>query len=222
MKYRGLGIGAAALAVVLLVIGLVMQNQSSFSHNYVRSQLSAHGIVFTPVSGLLPQQKKVACLVANTGKPLTTGSQAECYGLYQIGIDVTQIDHGKTYFQDHYNGYLMRQTMYTALAKDPQAKLPATQAAVQASQKADSIANDLLAGEATKGLLLTAYGFSILGDRAGQAALTCFIIAGALALAAAALLVLSRRRRDRTTRTIDFTSAEGEASAAQPSAVGVR
>ena len=116
----------------------------------------------------------------------------------------------------------MRQTMYAALAKDPQAKLPATQAAVQASQKADSIANDLLAGEATKGLLLTAYGFSILGDRAGQAALTCFIIAGALALAAAALLVLSRRRRDRTTRTIDFTSAEVEASAPQPTAAGVR
>ena len=165
MKTKGWAIGAAALAVVLLVIGLVMQNQSNFSNHYVKTQLASHGIVFTPVSQLLPAQKQQSCLVNNAGKLMTTGTQAECYALYQIGIDITQIDHGKTYFQDHYNGYLADQKMYAALKTDPQAKLPATQAAIQASQKADGIANALLAGEATKGLLLTAYGFSILGVR---------------------------------------------------------
>jgi hypothetical protein len=195
MKNKGLAIGAAVLAVVVFAIGIVLQHESDFSNNYVKDQLTAHAIRFTPAAGLMPAQQKVPCLVHNAGKPLTTGKQAECYALYQIGIDLTMVDHGKTYFQDHYNGYLERQKMYTALKSDPNAQRPATQAVVERSQRADAIANDLLAGEATKGLLLSAYGFSILGDRAGQAATACFVIAGMLALAALALFVASRRRR---------------------------
>ena len=195
MKSKGISVTAGVLALVLLALGLVMQNQSSFSNDYTSSQLKAHGIYFTPVANLMPSQQKVPCLVANAGKPLLTGKQAECYALYQIGIDLTVVDHGKTYFQDHYNGYLTRVKMYAALAKDPNAKLPATQAIIQQSQKADTIANDLLAGEATKGLLLTAYGFSVLGDRAGLAALVCFIFAGLALLTSVGYLMMSMRRR---------------------------
>src|SRR4051812_26445885 len=195
MKARAFAIGAAVLAVVAFTVGLVLQHEANFSNDYVKEQLSAHGIRFTPVVGLLPAQKKVPCLVHNAGKLLTTGAQAECYARYQIGIDLTMVDNGKTYFQDHYNGYLERVKMYTALKADPNATKPATQTAIKTSQRADAIANDLLAGEATKGLLLTAFGFSILGERAGQAALACFLIASALALAAIVLFAMSRRRR---------------------------
>lgn len=194
MSAKKSAIGFGFAAVVLLALGLVLQNQSDFSNNFVAGQMKAHGIYFTPVSHLMPIQQRVPCLVANAGKPLLTGAQAECYAMYQIGLDLTVVDHGKTYFEDHYNGYLMRQKMYAALRADPSAKLPATQAAISASQKADAIANDLLAGEATKGLLLTAYGFSILGERAGQAALALFLLSGLSLLAALGLFFAPRRR----------------------------
>lgn len=192
MKTKGFTIGALLSALVLLVLGAVLQNQSSFSNNYVKSQLVAHGISFTPKEGLMPSQQQIKCLVKNAGKPLKTGKQAECYALYQIGIDLTVVDNGKTYFEDHYNGYLSRVKMYDALKADPNS--PATLELVKISNRAYSIANDLLAGEATKGLLLTAYGFSILGERAGQAALACFVLAGVLLLAGIALFVRSQRK----------------------------
>ena len=94
MKRRGLTIGAFVLAVVLLVLGLVLQSQADFSSNYVKTQFAERGIIFTPADALLPAQKKVRCLVANAGKPLTTGKQAECYAKYQIGIDLTLVDNG--------------------------------------------------------------------------------------------------------------------------------
>ena len=60
-----------------------------------------------------------------------------------------------------------------------------------ASRKAD----DLLAGEATRGLLLAGYGFSVIGDRLAQAALVCFVVAGLLLIAGIVLLVVSNRKR---------------------------
>ena len=193
MNRRGLSIGLGLLAIVLVAVGAVMQNQSNFSHHYVTTQLAEHGIVFTPAANLLPAQQKIPCLVANADKPLKTGKQAECYGRYQIGIDLTLIDNGKTYFQDHYNGFLTRQKMYAAVKSDPNST--ATQELVKQSAAADTTANDLLAGEATKGLLLAAYGFSVLGDRAGQAAMVCFVVAGLLLVAAVGLFVVSSGKR---------------------------
>src|SRR4051794_36897791 len=45
-------IGGAALAVVLLVLGLVLQNQAYFAKSYVKDQLAEQKITFTPVKGL--------------------------------------------------------------------------------------------------------------------------------------------------------------------------
>ncbi len=200
MKNKGFTLGVLLSAFVLLVLGAVLQNQSNFSNNYVKSQLVAHGISFTPKAGLMPSQQKVKCLVKNAGKPLKTGKQAECYALYQIGIDLTMVDKGKTYFQDHYNGYLSRVKMFDALKADPNS--PATLELVKESNRADAIANDLLAGEATKGLLLTAYGFSILGERAGQGALACFVVGGVLLLAGIALFARSKRKPALSSSTV--------------------
>jgi hypothetical protein len=197
MKTRGLAIGAFVLAVVLLLLGLVLQNQANFSSNYVETQFAERGIIFTPADALLPAQKKVACLVANAGKPLTTGKQAECYAKYQIGIDLTLVDNGNTYFQSHYNGYLARVKAATALQANPND--PATQDLVKQADEASRKADDLLAGEATRGLLLAGYGFSVIGDRLGQAALVCFVVAGLLVIAGIVLLVVSNRKRAATT-----------------------
>ena len=193
VKNRRNAVIAGVLAIVVLMLGLIVQNQADFSRNYLHDQLAEHGITFTPVAGLLPQQQKVPCLVANAEKPLLSGKQAECYAKYQIGIDLTLVDEGKTYFEAHYNGYLSRQK-YLAAAKASPNDPKNADLLMQATQ-ADQISNDLLAGEATKGLLLTGYGFSVMGDRLAQAALTCFIIAGLLLLAGIALSIMPTRRR---------------------------
>jgi hypothetical protein len=135
----------------------------------------------------------VPCLVENAGKPLLTGKQAECYAKYQIGIDLTVVDNGKTYFQDHYNGYLSRVKAQGAVKANPND--PATLELVKQAQDADRRSDDLLAGEATKGLLLTGYGFSVIGDRLAQAAVACFIIAGLLLLGGVLQFIMSTRNR---------------------------
>ena len=192
VKTRGLAIGAFVLAVVVLALGLVLKNQADFSRNYVKAQLVERGISFTPKEALLPDQQKVPCLIANAGKPMTTGKQAECYAKYQIGIDLGLVDNGNTYFQSHYNGYLARVKAATALQTDPTA--PATLELVKQADEQSRKADDLLAGEATRGLLLAGYGFSVIGDRLAQAATVCFIVAGLLVIGGIVLLVMGNRK----------------------------
>jgi len=193
MSRRGVAIGACALAVGVLVLGLVFKNQADFSRDYVKRELTEKGISFTPVENLLPQQKDIACLKQYAAKPLTTGKQAECYARYQIGIDLTVIDGGKTYFQDHYNGYLARVKAAQALQSDPGSA--ATADLVKQADQIQRTADDLLAGEATRGLLLSAYAFSVIGDRLAAAALVCFIIAALLLVVGALMLITSVRTR---------------------------
>jgi hypothetical protein len=54
-----------------------------------------------------------------------------------------------------------------------------------------------------RGLLLTAYGFSVLGDRGGAAALACFIIAVVLALGAGLSLAVGLRADRRVAEPVD-------------------
>jgi hypothetical protein len=85
-------------------------------------------------------------------------------------------DNGNTYFESHYNGYLARVKAATALQANPTD--PATLDLVKQADAASRKADDLLAGEATRGLLLAGYGFSVIGDRLAQAALVCFVCSG--------------------------------------------
>ncbi len=191
MKH-GKAIFAVAIAVVLLALGLVLKDQADFSRDYLKSQLEAHGITFTPVEFLLPSQKDIPCLIENAGKPLTTGKQAECYAKYQIALDMDLIDNGNPYFVTHYNAYLSDVAKYSAMEADPND--PAIPGLVQASLDAHRKGDDMLAGEATSGLLLTAYGFSIIGDRLAQAALACFILAGLALVLGIVLFIRSNRK----------------------------
>ncbi len=201
----GIAIGLGVLAIGFLTLGLVLNNQANFAKNYVHDQLAEKQITFTPVAGLLPNQKKVACLVQNAGKPLVTGTQAECYAKYQIGLDLLLIDNGKTYFQDHYAAYLLRVKTAQALATNPTSH--ETQALVQQSADLSQKAEDIFDGETMRGLLLTAYAFSLFGDRGAQAATACFIIAGVLA--AGALVALAFRLRSTHEQRVVAHSEEG-------------
>jgi hypothetical protein len=180
MKRRTLdivfSIGGVAVAVLMLVLGLVLQNQADFAKSYVHDQLSAQQITFTPADKLAPDTQD-PCLIANAGQPLVTGKQAECYANTYIAVHLTAVDDGKTYSQ---------------ASSDNQAALAVVKAnpndtQAVADQKVIAAKVDtLFKGETLRGLLLTSYGFSIFGERAAQAALVCFLVAGVLFLASIA------------------------------------
>lgn len=175
-------IGGLVLAVLLLVLGLVLQNQADFAHDYVRDQLSQQRIVFTPADALSEEEREADCLVDNAGQLLTTGSQAECYANEYIGLHLSEINDGKTYAQTS------NESRAAATAAREAAATGAPNAAqLDAAAKAlDGQTQSLFRGETLRGLLLTSYGFSIFGERAQQAAWVAFAVAVVLLLASIA------------------------------------
>ena len=193
MKSRKVAITLALVgAGGVLALGLLFQNQAAFSNNYVRTELSSQRIAFSPVANLRPAQQKVPCLVANAGKLLTTGKQAECYAKYQLGIDLINIDHGKTFYEEQMVAFPAKAAAAKAQATDPNA--PETLALQQKANQAAQYATSLQQGEEMQGLMLTAFGFSMIGERLAQGAMACFTIAGLLVLVATALATLRRKR----------------------------
>jgi hypothetical protein len=190
-------IGLGALAIVLLIVGAIVHNQSSFAVNTVESQLAAQGIRFTPVSQLMGDQK-VPCLVANAGKLLTTPSQAECYANYQIALDLETVDHGKTYYEASLPVRHLEVQMAILGAKDPHsAQLP--KLAAEYAQL-ESPASALFQGESLRGMLLTTYGFGHMGQLGEETSDVLFVLAGLCILGAAAL-ALARRSDDATSKS---------------------
>ena len=177
-------IGGGLLAVLLLVLGLVLQNQASFAKDYVHDQLSAQQITFTPEKGLSDEEKAAGCLVANAGKPLTSGKQAECYANEYIALHLSEVNDGKTYAQSSGESRELAAKAEAAAKDDPDSA--ATEALQAEAQAAGAKVDTLFRGETLRGLLLTSYGFSVFGERAAQAALVAFLAAAVLALASIA------------------------------------
>jgi len=173
MKRRTLDIifatGGMIAAVLVLVLGMVLQNQANFAKSYVHDQLSQQKITFTPVN-FLKANEKAPCLVANASKPMTTGKQAECYANHYIAVHLSEVNGGKTYSQT---------------SNDFRNLTPAQQSS-PTGQALSAKVDTLFRGETLRGLLLTSYGFSIFGERAQTAAYVCFLLAGVLFLAAIA------------------------------------
>jgi hypothetical protein len=177
-------VGGVALAGLLLVLGLVLQDQADFAKSYVKDQLTEQKINFTPVVGLAPAEKKADCLVKNAGKPLTTGKQAECYANQYIALHLSEVNNGATYAETSGASRALQSKADDAATSAPDA--PAT-IALEAQAKALSGKVDtLFRGETLRGLLLTSYGFSIFGERAQQAAYVAFAAALVLLLASIA------------------------------------
>jgi hypothetical protein len=188
MKRRTLdlvfAVGGLALAVLLLVLGLVLKNQANFAKDYVKHQLTEQKINFSPVSALSEDEKKVDCLVKNAEKQLVSGKQAECYANEYIGDHLKDINEGKTYSESSSQSRAKRAEADAALKADPNS---ASAKALDTEAKALAGKTDtLFKGETLRGLLLTSYGFSIFGDRADVAATVCMLAALVLLLATVA------------------------------------
>ena len=178
------GLGLIVLAGLLLVAGVVLNSNAKFANDYVKDQLGQQQISFKPAAALTAEEKRSACLVEYAGQRLSTGKQAECYANEFIGLHLQSIAGGKTYAQ--------LGDVQTEL-KAKIAALPKDDPAVADLQKqlteTNAARETVFKGETLRGLLLTSYGFSEFGVKAGQAALVAYGAAGLLVLLGAAGLV---------------------------------
>jgi hypothetical protein len=142
-------------AVGVMIVGIVAVVGGSYDKKVVRDQLVPQKIFF-PASNspaLLPGVKQYA------GQQLTNGSQAKAYANNFINVHLSEIAGGQTYAQ----------VSTAALAAPKNVKL--------AEEKAT-----LFQGETLRGLLLNAWGWSLVG--------TIATLAGWLLIALGAILFL--------------------------------
>ncbi len=177
-------VGGLLLAALLLVLGLVLQNQADFAKSYVKDQLSAQKITFTTADKLSGQEKQAPCLVSYAAEPLGSGKQAECYANEYIALHLSEINDGKTYAQTSGEFRAVTAEADAAAVANPGA--PATVALEGRSRALSGKVDTLFRGETLRGLLLTSYGFSIFGERAQQAGLVSFAAALVLLVASIA------------------------------------
>jgi len=203
MKRRTLDImfsvGGVALAALLFTIGLVMTSNANFANNYVTTQLSQQNITFKAADALTAEERQLPCLVQYAGQKLTTGKQAECYANY-IGVHLEATADGATYAElGTPQSKLRAQVAEAKKTNDPNLAALEKQLADVTAQR-----ETVFKGETLRGLLLTSYGFSEFGVKAGQAALVSYLAAGLLLLLAAAGFVHAFV----TPKTVTFAAPE--------------
>ena len=170
MKRRTLdilfSIGGVGLAALLLVIGVVMTSNANFSKKYVTDQLRQQKITFKTADTLTDEERQAPCLVKYAGQELATGKQAECYANSFIGLHVATTGKGRTYAQIGDDQTALR-AQIAAAQKNGDANVADLQ-----KQLTDLTATreTVFKGETLRGVLLTSYGFSELGNKASQAA----------------------------------------------------
>ncbi|HKX74279.1 MAG TPA: hypothetical protein VJR05_02725 [Acidimicrobiia bacterium] len=175
--------GGLLIAALLVVFGVVMQQQASFAQDYVDAQLSAQAIYFTPSADLSDEEAEAACLVQyGTGdeaaRLLRTGQQAECYANEYIGLHLREATEGMTYAQLGGPQRAARASLAEAIENNG----PNVEELQAELDRINGMRDTAFRGETLRGLLLTVYGFSVLGSKAAVAATVAFIGAGLMVL----------------------------------------
>jgi hypothetical protein len=183
------------VAVLLVALGFAVSTQYSFSQNYVKEELSAQKITFTPADKLTAEETSwkagSVCLTTYGGQLMQTGAQAECYAKFYIALHMTNAATGAGFPGATYA--TLGSTRTELAAQVTAAKAKGDSAAAADSQKkldsATSLRTTMQTGETLRGLLLTVYGFSVLGDMAGLAANILYGLAGVMGLLSVAGLI---------------------------------
>jgi hypothetical protein len=167
-KLTGLTSIASVAAAGILVLGIVALVGGSYAKNVVRDQLVPQKIFF-PAAGspeLLPGVKQYA------GQQLVNGSQAKAYANDFINVHLSKVAAGQTYAQ----------VSAAAIAAPTNTKL--------AEQKAT-----LFQGETLRSILLSAWGWSLVGTIATLAGLLLIVLGAILLLLPLANWQLNLRGR---------------------------
>jgi hypothetical protein len=146
---------AAVAAAGMMLIGVLAVVGGTYDKQVVHDQLTPQKISFPPAGSpaLLPGVKQYA------GQQVVTGGQAKAYANDFINVHLSKIAGGKTYAE----------VSSAALADPKNAKL--------AEQKAT-----LFQGETLRGLLLNAWGWSVVGTVATLAGILLLAVGGVLLL----------------------------------------
>lgn len=157
-----------AAAAAMMVLGVVALIGGNYTKQVVHDQLAPQKIFFPAAGdpGLLPGVKQYA------GQQLLTGAQAKAYANGFIGVHVKEIAGGQTYAQ-----------VAAKSQADPD------NAALTGQKTA------LFQGETLRGLLLSAWGWSVVGTVATIAGILLIVIGALLFLLPLANWQVNLRRR---------------------------
>jgi hypothetical protein len=177
-------VGGIVVVVVLAVAGALLMFGYSFANNYVHTQLAEQQITFPPAAafahpdGTEITKSMIPSVSQYAGQQLLTGEQAQVYANDFIAVHLREIGGGKSYAQ------LSSETM----------NLPKGSAAYTA---AESKVQTVFQGTTLRGLLLEAYGFSLLAEIAFWCAIAAFCLAGLMAVLVALGFAHARRTDDK-------------------------
>jgi hypothetical protein len=182
-----LAIGGTLFAGLVLILGLVLNDQANFAKGYVKDQLSEQRITFTAPDKLTEEEQTwksgSQCLTDNGGQLLASGAQAECYANYYIALHLQESATRAGYPGETYASIGAAQsTLRTQVAEARTNSDPQLAGLQQQLDGVTALRDTQFRGETLRGLLLTSYGFSIFGERAALAAFICLGIAAVAAL----------------------------------------
>ena len=151
-------IGGVGLAALLLIIGVVMSSNADFSNSYVTDQLVQQKITFKAAEALTDEERQAPAWSKRRPAALT-GKQAECYANEFIGLHVKSSGKGKTYAEIGDDQTALR-AQIAAARRSANARRPP-----EAADRPHRHRETVFKGETLRGVLLTSYGFSELGDQ---------------------------------------------------------
>ena len=190
MKRRTLdlvfGVGGVLLAGLLAVLGLVMKDNADFAKTYVHDQLSEQQISFKTADTLTDIEKESTCLVKFAGTALDTGKKAECYANDFIALHLAEGAKTAKFEGATYATLGAEVGKAKAAVADAKAAGKPTEDLQKAADAVSGLRETAFKGETLRGLLLTSYGFSVFGEKGGQAETVCFLVALVLLLASIA------------------------------------
>lgn len=173
-------VGGVIVVIALAVAGSLLMVGYNFANNYVHTQLSQQQITFPSAAafahpdGQEITKSMIPSVSQYAGQPLLTGEQAQVYANDFIAVHLHNIGGGKTYSQ---------------LSAEAMA-LPKGSAAYTA---AEAKAQTVFQGTTLRGLLLEAYGFSLIAEIAFWCAIAAFALAGVMAVLVALGFAHARR-----------------------------
>lgn len=176
------------VAIVLAIAGGLLLWGSNFAEDYVQRELSSQNITFPDEESLRAQGRDD--LVKYAGQPLTSGAQAEAYASY-IGGHLEETAGGLTYAElggpERAARAAVTEAIDAGASEDEVAALQAEADAITAQR------DTLFKGETLRGLLLSTYAWSTIGQIAFIGAVVAFVAAAVMVGLVIAGLVHVRR-----------------------------
>ena len=187
-------VGGVVVVIVLVVAGGLLMVGYNFANNYVHTQLAEQQITFPsaaafahPAAGTEITPSMIPVVSQYAGQALTTGKQAEVYANDFIAVHLREIGGGKTYAQ----------------LSDAAMSLPKGSPAYTA---AEAKVQTVFQGTTLRGLLLEAYGFSLLATIAFWCGIAAFALAAVLAVLVVLGFVHARRTPEEEEMLTNHTS----------------